>query len=543
MNQKPIVTVGDRVEKGYILADGPSTDMGELALGQNVLVAFMPWGGYNFEDAILLSEKLVKDDIFTSIHIEEFYVEARETKLGSEEITRDIPNVGEDALKDLDESGIIRIGAEVKAGDILVGKVTPKGEALLTSEEKLLRAIFGDKAEEVKESSLYVPPGIEGTIVDVRVLSRKGIEKDQRAKSIESDAIRRLQRDLEEEIKLLKEEKRDRIKDLFRGQKLLDDIKDPQTKEIICHKGKQLNDKELQDIKEINLLLKAKIENIEIKSKIEEISGEINNYIRKLEKQYLEKIERLKKGDELPPGVNKVVKVFIAMKRKIQIGDKMAGRHGNKGVVSIILPEEDMPYLPDGTPVDIVLNPLGVPSRMNVGQILETHLGWAASALGLYFANPAFEGLKESEIRDLLRKAGLPPSGQAILFDGKTGESFKRPVTVGYMYMLKLHHLVADKIHARSIGPYSLVTQQPLGGKAQFGGQRLGEMEVWALEAYGAAYTLQEFLTVKSDDITGRSHMYEAIVKGDPVLESGVPESFHVLIKELQSLCLDVELL
>ncbi len=543
MNQKPVINIGDEVVRGGILADGPSTDYGELALGQNVLVAFMPWGGYNFEDAMLLSEKLVKDDVFSSIHIEEFYIEARETKLGSEDITRDIPNVGEEALKDLDESGIIRIGAEVKAGDILVGKVTPKGETLLTAEEKLLRAIFGDKAEEVKESSLYVPPGIEGTIVDVRVLSRKGIEKDGRTKSIETEVIKKLQRDIEEEIRLLKEEKESRIKKLFLGQKLLDDIRDLQTKEIICAKGKKLTDKNLQEIKEINLLLKAKINDIGIKSNIEEISGEINNYIRKIEKQYLERIERLKKGDELPPGVNKIVKVFIAMKRKIQIGDKMAGRHGNKGVVSIILPEEDMPYLPDGTPIDIVLNPLGVPSRMNVGQILETHLGWAAKALGLYFANPAFEGLKEFEIRELLKKADLPPSGQTILFDGRTGEPFKRPVTVGYMYMLKLHHLVADKIHARSIGPYSLVTQQPLGGKAQFGGQRLGEMEVWALEAYGAVYTLQEFLTVKSDDITGRSHMYEAIVKGDPVLESGVPESFHVLIKELQSLCLDVELL
>ncbi len=543
MNQKTIVNVGDIVQKGSILADGPSTDYGELALGQNVLVAFMPWGGYNFEDAILLSERLVKDDIFTSIHIEEFYIEARETKLGPEEITRDIPNVGEDALKNLDKSGIIRTGAEVKAGDIIVGKVTPKGEPLLTAEEKLLRAIFGDKAEEVKESSLYVPPGIEGTVVDVRVLSRKGIEKDERTRSIEEDVVNRLQRDLVEEIKILKEEKASSIKNLLLGQKLLDDFKDPKTKEIICAKGKQLTNKHLERISEINLLMKAKIDNIDIKSKVEEISGETNNYIRKLEKEYSERIERLKKGDELPPGVNKVVKVFIAMKRKIQIGDKMAGRHGNKGVVSIILPEEDMPYLPDGTPVDIVLNPLGVPSRMNVGQILETHLGWAAMALGSYFATPAFESLKEYEIKEQLIKAGIPTSGQTILFDGRTGEPFKRAVTVGCMYMLKLHHLVADKIHARSIGPYSLVTQQPLGGKAQFGGQRLGEMEVWALEAYGAAHTLQEFLTVKSDDITGRSHMYEAIVKGDPVLESGVPESFHVLIKELQSLCLDVELL
>lgn len=543
MNQKPLVNVGDKVQKGAIIADGPSTDHGELALGQNVLVAFMPWGGYNFEDAILISERLVKNDVFTSIHIEEFYVEARETKLGSEEITRDIPNVGEEALKDLDQSGIIRIGAEVKAGDILVGKVTPKGEPALTAEEKLLRAIFGDKAEEVKESSLYVPPGIEGIVVDVRVLARKGIQKDERTKSIEEDEINRLQIDFEEEIKILKAEKATSIKKLLLGNKLIEDLKNPQTKEIICAKGKILTDKHLEQIQDINLLLKAKVDNIDIKARIEEISGEINNYIRKLEKLHSERIERLKKGDELPPGVNKIVKVFIAMKRKIQIGDKMAGRHGNKGVVSMILPEEDMPYLPDGTPIDIVLNPLGVPSRMNVGQILETHLGWAALATGSYFATPPFEGLKEHEIKEQLKKAGLPTSGQTILYDGRTGEPFKRPVTVGCMYMLKLHHLVADKIHARSIGPYSLVTQQPLGGKAQFGGQRLGEMEVWALEAYGAAHTLQEFLTVKSDDIAGRSHMYEAIVKGDPVLESGIPESFHVLIKELQSLCLDVELL
>jgi len=543
MNQKPLVNVGDKVQKGTILADGPSTDHGELALGQNVLVAFMPWGGYNFEDAILLSERLVKDDVFTSIHIEEFYIEARETKLGSEEITRDIPNVGEEALKDLDQSGIIRMGAEVKAGDILVGKVTPKGEPLLTAEEKLLRAIFGDKAEEVKESSLYVPPGIEGIVVDVHVLARKGVKKDERTKSIEEDVINRLQTDLEEEIKILTAEKTAQIKNLFLGNKLLEDLKNPQTKEVVCAKGKRLTDKHLAQIKDINLLLKAKIDKLDVKAKIEQINGEINNYIRKLEKEHAERIERLKKGDELPPGVNKIVKVFIAMKRKIQIGDKMAGRHGNKGVVSMILPEEDMPYLPDGTPIDIVLNPLGVPSRMNVGQILETHLGWAAMATGSYFATPAFEGLKEYEIKEQLRKAGLPSSGQTILYDGRTGEPFKRPVTVGCMYMLKLHHLVADKIHARSIGPYSLVTQQPLGGKAQFGGQRLGEMEVWALEAYGAAHTLQEFLTVKSDDITGRSNMYEAIVKGDPILQSGVPESFHVLIKELQSLCLDVELL
>ncbi|MBZ0157654.1 MAG: DNA-directed RNA polymerase subunit beta [Alphaproteobacteria bacterium] len=542
MNQKPIVNVGDVVGKGDILGDGPSTDLGELAMGKNGIVAFMPWGGYNFEDAILLNEKLVKDDAYTSIHIEEFEVEARDTKLGPEEITRDIPNVGEEALKDLDESGIIRIGAEVKPGDILVGKVTPKGETMLTPEEKLLRAIFGEKAEEVKESCLYVPPGIEGVIVDVRVLSRKGVEKDERTKSIEEEDINRLQRDLEEEIKILKEERAAKIRRLLIGQKAADDVKDPKTKETICARGKKLTDIQVNKIRD-DYLLRVKIEDNDVRTKIEELSGEITHYIRYLESRYQERIERVKKGDELPPGVNKVVKAFIAMKRKIQVGDKMAGRHGNKGVVSMIVPEEDMPYLPDGTPVDIVLNPLGVPSRMNVGQILEIHLGWAAKALGLHVSTPVFEGAKENEIKDMLKKAGLPSSGQITLFDGKTGEPFKRPVTVGCMYMLKLHHLVADKIHARSIGPYSLVTQQPLGGKAQFGGQRLGEMEVWALEAYGAAHTLQEFLTVKSDDISGRSRMYEAIVKGDPVLEPGVPESFHVLIKELQSLGLDVELL
>ena len=542
MNQKPIVRVGDKVERGGILADGPSTDRGELALGRNVIAAFMPWSGYNFEDAILLSEKLVKDDVYTSIHIEEFEVESRDTKLGPEEITRDIPNVGEEALKDLDESGIIRIGAEVKPGDILVGKVTPKGETMLTPEEKLLRAIFGEKAEEVKESCLYVPPGIEGVVVDVRILSRKGIEKDSRTKSIEEDDIIKLNRDLTEEIKILKEEKAARIRKMLIGKKILDDIKDPRTKELICLRGKKITEAQISRTKD-DQLLRIRVEDPDIKAAMEETNQEINRFIKHLEGIYQERIERVRKGDEMPPGVNKTVKAYIAMKRKIQIGDKMAGRHGNKGVVSMILPEEDMPYLPDGSPVDIVLNPLGVPSRMNVGQILETHLGWAAKALGLHFSTPVFEGAKEYEIKAQLKKAGLPVSGQTTLFDGKTGEPFQRPVTVGCMYMLKLHHLVADKIHARSIGPYSLVTQQPLGGKAQFGGQRLGEMEVWALEAYGAAHTLQEFLTVKSDDISGRSRMYEAVVKGDPVLEPGVPESFHVLIKELQSLCLDIELL
>jgi len=542
INQKPVVSVGDAVEKGGVLADGPCTDMGELALGKNVMAAFMPWGGYNFEDAILISERLVKEDVFTSVHIEEFEVEARDTKLGPEEITRDITNVGEEALKYLDESGIISIGAEVKPGDILVGKVTPKGETQHTPEEKLLRAIFGEKAEDVKESCLYVPPGIEGTVVDARVFSRKGTEKDGRAKSIEEEDILRLQRDLEEEVRIVKEDKFRKIRRLLINQKVLEDVKEFKTKEVVCQKGKRLTEKQIERIKNEHLM-GIKISDVDVKEKIDVVNNEANQYVRSLESRYDESIDRVKKGDELPPGVNKLVKVYIAMKRKLQVGDKMAGRHGNKGVVAMVLPEEDMPYLPDGTPVDVVLNPLGVPSRMNVGQILETHLGWAAKMLGIYVATPVFEGATESEIKELLKKAGLPITGQITLHDGRTGEPFKRPVTVGSMYMLKLHHLVDDKMHARSIGPYSLVTQQPPGGKAQFGGQRLGEMEVWALEAYGAAYTLQEFLTVKSDDVTGRTRMYEAIVKGDATLEPGVPESFHVLIKELQSLALDVELL
>jgi len=542
INQRPIVNVGDVIEKGDILAEGPSTDLGELALGKNALAAFMPWGGYNFEDAILISERLVKEDVFTSVHIEEFEIEARETKLGPEEITRDVPNVGEETLKDLDESGVIRIGAEVKPGDILVGKVTPKGETQLTPEEKLLRAIFGEKAEEVKESCLYVPPGIEGTVIDVRIFSRKGAEKDERAKSIEKEDIQRLQRDFEEEVRIIKEENFRNMRELLSSQKVVEDVKDSKTKEVICPKGIKLKKEHIDRVKDENLM-RIKIENSAVHEKMESINNETNYYIRYLESRYDERIDRVKRGDELPHGVNKWVKAYIAMKRKIQMGDKMAGRHGNKGVVAMVLPEEDMPYLPDGTPVEIVLNPLGVPSRMNVGQILETHLGWAAKALGLYIATPVFEGAKESEIKELLGRSSLPKSGQVTLCNGRTGEPFDRPVTVGHMYMMKLHHLVDDKMHARSIGPYSLVTQQPLGGKAQFGGQRLGEMEVWALEAYGASYTLQEFLTVKSDDVTGRARMYEAIVKGDATLEPGVPESFHVLIKELQSLALDVELL
>jgi DNA-directed RNA polymerase subunit beta len=541
-NQKAIVKQGDRVEKGDILADGPCTDLGELAPGKNVLVAFMLWGGYNFEDAILICERLVKDDVYTSIHIEEFEVEARETKLGPEEITRDIPNVGEEALKDLDESGIVRIGAEVNPGDIVVGKVTPKGESQLTSEEKLLRAIFGEKAEDVKDSSLKVPPGISGAVVDVRIFSRKGSRKDLRTKSIEEDEIKELQRDLEERVRIATEEGYLKIRELFAEQKAEDDIRIPKSREVICEKGKKITDKHLEKIKDRHLG-KIKVQNPEVQNKIDLYTKEIKDYTKQLQSEYDEKVERLRKGDDLSPGVNKLVKVYIAMKRKVQSGDKMAGRHGNKGVISMVLPEEDMPYLPDGTPVDIVLNPLGVPSRMNVGQILETHLGWAARSLGIHVASPVFEGASESEVKELLKKAGLPLNGQVILYDGRTGEPFERTVTVGTMYMMKLHHLVDDKVHARSIGPYSLVTQQPLGGKAQFGGQRLGEMEVWALEAYGAAYTLQEFLTVKSDDVQGRGKMYEAIVKGEASLESGVPESFNVLIKELRSLCLDVEIL
>ncbi|MEJ5228099.1 DNA-directed RNA polymerase subunit beta [Thermodesulfovibrio sp.] len=540
MTQKPIVKVGQTVERGTILADGPSMDKGELALGRNVLVAFMPWGGYNFEDAILISERLVKEDVYTSIHIDEFEVECRDTKLGPEEITREIPNVNEELLKNLDEDGIIRIGAKVKAGDILVGKVTPKGERVLTPEEKLLYAIFGEKAEDVKESCLYVPPGIEGVVIDVKILTRKGKEKSRRAKAIEEEEIRAIERDREDEIRILKESKASRIRKILKGKVVLEDVKHKD--KVLCQKGKPLTDK-VVNILDVNELMKLKVDDPDIKAEITRINREVEQNIKQIYAKYNEKIDRIKKGDELPAGVNQLVKVYIAMKRKIQVGDKMAGRHGNKGVVSMVLPEEDMPYLEDGTPVDIVLNPLGVPSRMNVGQILETHLGLAAKALGLHVASPVFEGAKEKEIKEMLKKAGYPTSGQVTLYDGRTGEPFERPVTVGYMYMLKLHHLVSDKIHARSIGPYSLVTQQPLGGKAQFGGQRLGEMEVWALEAYGAAYTLQEFLTVKSDDITGRTRMYEAIVKGHPVLEPGVPESFNVLVKELQSLCLDVELL
>ncbi len=543
MNQRPIVKKGERVSQGQIIADGPATERGELALGQNVLVAFMPWRGYNFEDAILVSEKLVREDRFTSIHIEEFMIEARDTKLGPEDITRDIPNMSEDALRNLDNSGIIRIGAEVRHGDVLVGKVTPKGETQLTPEEKLLRAIFGEKAGDVRDASLKVPPGVEGTVVDVKVFIRRGVEKDERALSIEGDEVDRIQKDYEEELRIIREEHLSRKRSLMVGYKVKESIRDEGSKKVLVKKGGVLNPDVIEEIPlEVFETIQVVVDD-SLSEKLEELENRNRESQEDIQNFYDEKINRVRKGDELPPGVIKMVKVYVAMKRRLSVGDKLAGRHGNKGVVSKVLPVEDMPFLPDGTPVDIVLNPLGVPSRMNIGQILETHLGWAAKALGLHIATPVFDGASETEIKAILKEAGLPKRAQTVLCDGKSGEPFDQEVTVGYMYILKLHHLVDDKLHARSIGPYSLVTQQPLGGKAQFGGQRLGEMEVWALEAYGAAHTLQEFLTVKSDDVPGRTRIYESIVKGQNTLESGLPESFNVLVKELQSLCLDVELI
>jgi DNA-directed RNA polymerase subunit beta len=544
ISQKPIVHQGQRVKKGDVLADGPCTDMGELALGRNVLVAFMPWRGYNFEDAIVVSEKLVKEDYYTSIHIEEFEIEARDTKLGPEEITRDIPNIAEAFLRNLDESGIIRIGATVKPGDILVGKVTPKGETQLTPEEKLLRAIFGEKAGDVKDASLYCPPGIEGTVVDCKVFSRKGADLDERSKAILETQVERLHRNLEDEKRILNDERAKRLTDLLEGKEVLTDLHDEKTNKKLLSKGVGLTRDVIEKLRARDLKrIKLPNKDVRLNEQIDEIEEMTSRQIAVLEKITDEKIAKLRKGDELPPGVIKLVKCYIAMKRKLSVGDKMAGRHGNKGVIARIVPEEDMPYLPDGTPVEIVLNPLGVPSRMNVGQILETHLGWAAHALGLHFATPVFDGATEKDIKAQLKAATLPSSGKVQLWDGLSGAAFEQPVTVGYIYMLKLSHLVDDKIHARSIGPYSLITQQPLGGKAQFGGQRFGEMEVWALEAYGAAYVLQELLTAKSDDVYGRAKIYEAIVKGEAAAEPGVPESFNVLIRELQSLCLDVELM
>jgi DNA-directed RNA polymerase subunit beta len=595
VSQKPLVRAGDRVKQGQVLADGPCTDRGELALGRNVLVAFIPWRGYNFEDAILVSEKLVKEDYYTSIHIEEYEIEARDTKLGPEEITRDIPNINESFLRNLDESGVIRIGATVKPGDILVGKVTPKGETTLTPEEKLLRAIFGEKAGDVRDASLYCPPGIEGTIVDVKIFCRKGAEKDERHKAIEAAHVAKLEKNLADEIRILTDERLKRLTDLLGGQKLVADLHDERTNKRLLNKGAELTRDILEKISTRNLKrLRLNDKDPLLIEKIDEIEEMTSRQIDVLRKITDERVAKLKKGDELPPGVIKLVKVYIAMKRKLSVGDKMAGRHGNKGVIARIVPSEDMPYMPDGTPVEIVLNPLGVPSRMNVGQILETHLGWASKALGeriaamldsdsraeavrkwfkeafgptsvwktlsdlddeallevahgfregVPFATPVFDGAREGDIRHLLEFTELPESGKISLYDGMTGEEFAQKVTVGYIYMLKLSHLVDDKIHARSIGPYSLITQQPLGGKAQFGGQRFGEMEVWALEAYGAAHILQELLTAKSDDVYGRAKIYEAIVKGEPGIEPGVPESFNVLVRELQSLCLDVELM
>ncbi len=585
INQRPLVKVGDQVKKGDIIADGPSTDLGELALGRNVLVAFMPWNGYNFEDSILLSERIVKDDVFTSIHIEEFEVMARDTKLGPEEITRDIPNVSEEALKNLDEAGIVYIGAEVRAGDILVGKITPKGESPMTPEEKLLRAIFGEKASDVRDTSLRVPPGVQGTVVEVRVFNRHGVEKDERALAIEREEIERLAKDRDDEQAILDRNVYGRLAELLEGRQ-----------GIAGPKGFKKDSKITRAVLEEyprSQWWQFASPNDKLMAEIEAIRKQYDESKKRLEQRFLDKVEKLQRGDELPPGVMKMVKVFVAVKRKIQPGDKMAGRHGNKGVVSKIVPIEDMPFLDDGTQVDIVLNPLGVPSRMNVGQILETHLGWACAGLGLRIgqavdlynakhdtkplkellkkiygeeetikslgekdlvelgsnlrhgvpiATPVFDGAKEADIEHMLDLAGLDHSGQVTLFDGRTGDTFDRKVTVGYIYMLKLHHLVDDKIHARSIGPYSLVTQQPLGGKAQFGGQRFGEMEVWALEAYGAAYTLQEMLTVKSDDVAGRTKVYEAIVRGDDTFEAGIPESFNVLVKEMRSLGLNVDL-
>ncbi|MGB7967513.1 MAG: DNA-directed RNA polymerase subunit beta, partial [Methylocella sp.] len=585
INQKPLVRVGDYVRNGDIIADGPSTDLGDLALGRNVLVAFMPWNGYNFEDSILLNERIVKDDVYTSIHIDEFEVMARDTKLGPEEITRDIPNVSEEVLKNLDEAGIVYIGAEVQAGDILVGKITPKGESPMTPEEKLLRAIFGEKASDVRDTSLRVPPGVQGTIVEVRVFNRHGVDKDERAQAIEREEIERLAKDRDDELAILDRNVYARLIDVLVDKKAIAGPKG-------FKRDTKLTREIVEDYPRSQWWIFA-IENDKTMAELEAMRRQYDEAKKALESRFLDKVEKLQRGDELPPGVMKMVKVFVAVKRKIQPGDKMAGRHGNKGVVSKIVPQEDMPFLADGQPVDIVLNPLGVPSRMNVGQILETHLGWACAGLGkqvgdtvnaylrdkntkplrdklieIYeakseimelddeavvelgenlrrgvpVATPVFDGAREKDIVEMLERAGLDRSGQVILYDGRTGEAFDRAVTVGYIYMLKLHHLVDDKIHARSIGPYSLVTQQPLGGKAQFGGQRFGEMEVWALEAYGAAYTLQEMLTLKSDDVAGRTKVYESIVRGDDAFESGIPESFNVLVKEMRSLCLNVEL-
>ena len=599
-NHRPIVVKGEAVKKGQVIADGPSTEMGELALGKNVTVAFMPWDGYNYEDSILVSERLVKDGIYTSIHIEEYEVLARDTKLGKEEITRDIPNVGEEALKNLDESGIIRLGAEVKSGDILVGKITPKGETQLSPEEKLLRAIFGEKAGDVKDTSLCVPPGVKGKVIDAKVFSRRGLTKDDRTRLIEDDEIERLEKDRDDEIKIISDVAREKVESILVGKKLITDLE--KTGRILVKSGTKVKEGSLSGIP-VSVLVNVAVKDAVTTEKVQIILENAQEQIKKAREQFNRQVSRFEKGDDLAPGVLKMIKISVAMERVLSVGDKMAGRHGNKGVVSRILRVEDLPYFEDGRPVDMVLNPLGVPSRMNVGQILEIHLGHAAFGLGqrideylsqmkldklrekviqifsmteiqkkdkkedtlvsdigkmsdkelvdfsslykngVHMATPVFDGASEDEIKQMIDMAGFDTSGQAVLYDGRTGEPFDKAVTVGTMYMLKLHHLVDDKLHARSIGPYSLVTQQPLGGKAQFGGQRLGEMEVWAMEAYGAAHALQEFLTVKSDDMIGRTRMYEKIVKGQNVLEPGMPESFRVLTKELNSLGLDMNLL
>ncbi len=537
INQKPIVRLGDHIEKGWVIADGPATDKGELALGRNVLVAFMSWEGANFEDAIIVSERLIHDDVFTSVHIEEFKVEARDTKLGEEEITRDIPNVGEEALRNLDDMGVIRIGAPVRPGDILVGKISPKGKVQTSNVEKLLRAIFGKRAEDVKDISLKAPPGTEGTVIDVKVFSRK--MRGGKSRAEDERQIKRLLSDREKRIKELKKEWTERIHNTLMGMELAGDVLNPTTGEILFSKGKKISKNDLNKLSDIDITELS----IEGDPVLDRLRMDYQRDIEDSQQQYEKQVEYIKTGDNLPPGVLKMVKVYVTKKKRLSIGDKMAGRHGNKGVVARIVPIEDMPYLEDGTPVDIVLNPLGVPSRMNVGQVFETHLGWAINKLGVHIATPVFDGAKEQDVKEYLQQAGLPISGKMTVHDGRTGESFAEQITVGYIYMLKLNHLVDDKIHARSIGPYSLVTQQPLGGKAQFGGQRLGEMEVWALEAYGAAHTLQELLTVKSDDIVGRNRIYEAIVKGENARAPGLPESFYVLIKELQSLGLGIELI
>jgi DNA-directed RNA polymerase subunit beta len=541
INQKPLVAEGQTVVKGQVLADGPNTQKGELALGHNVLVAFMPWRGYNFEDAIIVSQKLVKEDKYTSIHIEEFETSARDTKLGPEEITRDIPNVSESALAQLDEAGIIHIGAQVRQGSILVGKVTPKGETQLTPEEKLLRAIFGEKAGDVRDASLRCPPGIEGVVVGVQIFARKGVEKDSRQLTIENEEIDRIRTNSEDEKRIILEVRDSKIQSLLLGEVVKDEVKS-KGGDVLVKKGGKITAETLRRLNRKDIL-GLPLKTPALMDKVRLIVRQAESQIEVLDKINQQRIERLREGHDLQPGVIKQVKVFIAMKRKLQVGDKMAGRHGNKGVISQVLPEEDLPFLPDGTPVEIILNPLGVPSRMNVGQILETHLGWAGYELDMTFATPVFEGATEDEIREMLERSGLPEDGKSLLYDGRLGQEFEQRVTVGYIYMLKLSHLVDDKIHARSIGPYSLITQQPLGGKAQFGGQRLGEMEVWALEAFGAAHTLQELLTVKSDDVEGRAKVYEAIVKGQVPEEPGLPESFNVLVRELQALALDVELL